>query len=143
MMNLLFRLDTDAPQEYVDRWERIINIAQRGQCANKFISEAWVGVASGLNLRVLDRCEGGIEIDDDGVKSIRFIWNPSHISYIGKNELLMHVEQDSSDEWTQDQLFYLIEKFDEAMLMDDGVRGFIIYLGNWTAGRYTTIVGRN
>jgi len=115
---LRFRIDYDAPKEYMDRWNELKKKCEYGK--NKYIVKellSYCKIQSVKDLPYLNRCEGGIGGNNNEIhKQIRFRCiglgvNDNHI-------VMDQVDNTDTEKWTLEQL-------------DDIIYGFIKYANNY------------
>ena len=133
-ITLRFRIDGDAPKEYIDRWLKLKQICENSTktSSNKEIVIEWLQnctLESVKNLPYLNRCEGGIGRDSNlKNKQIRF---RDRILYkMDKDNDIVLDQVDSTDEekWTLEELDDLIRgfrRFANKRVEADCVKGYI------------------
>ena len=115
---LRFRIDYDAPKEYMDRWNELKKKCEYGK--NKYIVKellSYCKIQSVKDLPYLNRCEGGIGRNNNEIhKQIRF----SCIGLgVNDNHIVMdQVDNTDTEKWTLEQL-------------DGIIYGFIKYANNY------------
>ena len=114
---LRFKIDNDAPPEYMKRWKEFKNKCENGD--NKNIVEQWIyncKLESNRQLPYLDRCEGGIGGNNNNInKQIRFRmgkWGDNDPRLFDEDILLL-IENNkvSVEKWTYEELDDLIYAF--------------------------------
>ena len=117
---LVFRIDKDAPSEFIKRWETFKNKCETGSVQEKkSIMEKLVSyceVDSNKSLPYLDRCEGGLGGDNNILnKQIRLRRKKRGISFLydkhGDDILLDQIYSTDTEKWTYDELDDLILAF--------------------------------
>ena len=107
---LIFRIDNDAPDKFMDRWEKIKMKCEYGRV--KKLIPCWLDyckIESNKNMEILNRCEGGIGGNDNNIdKQIRF--RNTIFSTILDNHIIMNV-YDSETLWTYEELDDLVSAF--------------------------------
>ena len=114
MIQLRFKLDSDAPQEYIDRWLKLKNICENGK--NKEIVEDWLKnckIESIKNMPYLQRCEGGIGGNNNFKnKQIRFRKKQQKYSWELDNDIVFdNIISGEDEKWELDELDDLIRGF--------------------------------
>lgn len=113
---LRFRIDSDAPTKYIERWKEIKMKCENGN--NKYVVEQIKNnckIVSNKNLPYLERYEGGLGGNDNLLnKQIRFRMKES-VKY--DNDILLHISNTETQKWSYDEL-------------DDIIRSFTIVLNN-------------
>jgi hypothetical protein len=113
MIQLRFRIDSDAPQEYINRWLNLKSICEDGN--NKEIVEDWLKnctIESIKNMPYLERCEGGIGDDNIKNKQIRFRKKQQKYSWELDNDIVFdNIISGENEKWTLDELDDLIRGF--------------------------------
>jgi len=114
MIQLRFKLDSDAPQEYIDRWLKLKNICENGK--NKEIVEDWLkncNIKSIKNMPYLQRCEGGIGGNNNlKNKQIRFREKQQKYSWELDNDIVFdNIISGEDEKWVLDELDDLIRGF--------------------------------
>ena len=137
-ITLRFRIDGDAPKEYVDRWLELKTNCENGNNENIVIE--WLEnctLESVKKLPYLNRCEGGIGRDSNlKNKQMRFRDGILKLSKIDKDNDILLDEVDSTDEekWTLEEL-------------DDLIRGFRRFANKWVEAEcvkgYIEMVNKN
>lgn len=100
---LRFRIDTDAPTDYMNRWKKLKYDCDNGD--NKYIVEemkTYCKLESNKTLPYLQRTEGGFGGNDNIMnKQIRFriCW-----SNIDNDIILDQVDNTETEKWTYDEL---------------------------------------
>lgn len=131
-ITLRFRIDGDAPKEYIDRWLELKTNCENGN--NENIVFFWLEnctLESVKNLPYLNRCEGGIGGNNNlKNKQMRFRDGILKLSKIDKDNDILLDEVDSTDEekWTLEELDDLIRgfrKFANKRVKADCVKGYI------------------
>ena len=103
--NLSFRLDLDAPNKYIKKWNKI-----KFECENTDIKNN-CKLVSNKKLPYLDRCEGGLGGDNIN-KQIRFRMNSS-IKL--DNNIILYVYNTDSEKWSYNELDDLIRSFNKVL----------------------------
>ena len=117
---LRFRIDYDAPKEYMDRWNELKKKCEYGE--NEYIVKellSYCKIQSVKDLPYLNRCEGGIGGNDNSIhKQIRF--RSSFVCRLGVDDDIVMDQVDNTDteKWTLEEL-------------DDIIYGFIKYANNY------------
>jgi hypothetical protein len=114
MIHLRFKLDSDAPKEYIKRWLKLKSICESGE--NKEIVEDWLQncqIESIKNMPYLNRCEGGIGGDDNlKNKQLRFRDKEPKYSWKIDNDIVFdNIISGENEKWTLDELDDLIRGF--------------------------------
>ena len=114
MIHLRFKLDSDAPKEYIKRWLKLKSICESGE--NKEIVEDWLQncqIESIKNMPYLNRCEGGIGGDDNlKNKQLRFRdKEPKYSCKIDNDIVFDNIISGENEKWTLDELDDLIRGF--------------------------------
>jgi hypothetical protein len=114
MIHLRFKLDSDAPKEYIKRWLKLKSICESGE--NKKIVEDWLQncqIESIKNMPYLNRCEGGIGGDDNlKNKQLRFRDKEPKYSWKIDNDIVFdNIISGENEKWTLDELDDLIRGF--------------------------------
>ena len=124
MMNILnthehklcFRIDTDAPSDYMNRWKTFKQKCESGE--NEYIVEQIKGyckLEKNKNLPYLNRCEGGMGGNNNVIhKQIRFrqIRGKNDYRYLKDNAIIIdRVYNTETEKWTYDELDDLIYAF--------------------------------
>jgi hypothetical protein len=114
MIHLRFKLDSDAPKEYINRWLKLKSICESGE--NKEIVEDWLEncqIESVKKLPYLNRCEGGIGGDNNVEnKQIRFREKEPEYSWKIDNDIVFdNIISGENEKWTLDELDDLIRGF--------------------------------
>ena len=120
IIQLRFRIDCDAPKEYMNRWNKLKKNCECGE--NLYIVSgllSYCKIQSVKDLPYLNRCEGGIGGDDNSIhKQIRF--RSSFVCRLGVDDDIVMDQVDNTDteKWTLEEL-------------DDIIYGFIKYANNY------------
>ena len=114
IIQLRFKLDSDAPQEYINRWLKLKSICESGE--NKEIVEDWLQncqIESIKNMPYLKRLEGGIGGDDNlKNKQLRFREEEPKYSWKIDNDIVFdNIISGENEKWTLDELDDLIRGF--------------------------------
>ena len=128
---LIFRIDKDAPKDYINRWEKIKNDCEKKD--NKYIIEkmkTYCKLEQNKNLPYLQRDEGGIGGDNNIInKQIRFFRLYSmHLNYNDKDIVLHRISNTNTEKWTYDELDDLVYAFTKTFnyfVKSNCVNGFI------------------
>lgn len=108
---LRFRLDSDAPAKYVERWKEIKRECENTD--NKYIVEQIKNncrIASNKTLPYLERCEGGLGGNNNILdKQIRFRMEEY------ENVILLHPSNSETQKWTYDELDDIIRSFTKVL----------------------------
>jgi len=106
---LRFRIDTDAPIDYMSRWKKLKYDCDNGD--NNYIVEkmkTYCKMVSNKTIPYLQRTEGGFGGNDNIMnKQIRFriCWCNSNNSQISDNDILLdQVNNTETEKWTYDEL---------------------------------------
>lgn len=106
---LRFRIDTDAPTDYMNRWKKLKYDCENGN--NKYIVEkmkTYCKLESNKTIPYLQRTEGGFGGNDNIMnKQIRFriCWSNSNNSQISDNDIILdQVDNTETEKWTYDEL---------------------------------------
>jgi hypothetical protein len=135
-ITLRFKIDGDAPKEYIDRWLELKTNCENSTktSSNKQIVIEWLQnctLESVKKLPYLNRCEGGIGGDSNlKNKQMRFRDGILKLSKIDKDNDILLDEVDSTDEekWTLEELDDLIRgfrRFANKRVKADCVKGYI------------------
>jgi hypothetical protein len=104
---LRFRIDSDAPTKYIERWKEIKRECENSD--NKYIVEQIKNncrIASNKTLPYLERCEGGLGGNNNILnKQIRFRMEEY------ENVILLHPSNSETQKWTYDELDDIIRSF--------------------------------
>ncbi len=107
---LHFRIDSDAPTKYIERWKEIKRECENGN--NQYLVEQiknYCRIASNKTLPYLERCEGGLGGNNNMFdKQIRFRMETS-IKY--DNNILLYPSNTKTQKWTYDELDDIIRSF--------------------------------
>jgi len=113
---LIFRINSDATKDYVNRWKEIKRHCENGN--NKYIVEqmkTYCKLEQNKNIPYLQREEGGIGGDNNSInKQIRFFTLfPTCIplNYNNKDIVLEQITSTDSEKWTYEELDDLIYAF--------------------------------
>lgn len=130
---LKFRIDKDAPPEYMKRWEDFKSKCESGD--NKDVVEEMrrhFELPTNKVLPYLDRNEGGLGGDDNHInKQIRFrdyaMWSELP-RYVDNDIVMDEISNTETDKWTYDELDDLIQAFEKVanrVVQGECVRGCI------------------
>ena len=113
---LRFKIDKDAPPEYMKRWKGFKNKCEHGE--NKNIIEQWIyncKLESNRQLPYLDRFEGGIGGNNNNInKQIRFRNGSYGYKYprlYDEDILIDEIINTNEEKWTYEELDDLIYAF--------------------------------
>ena len=113
---LRFRIDSDAPTKYIERWKEIKRECENSD--NKYIVEQIKNncrIASNKALPYLKRCEGGLGGNNNILdKQIRFRMEKY------ENVILLHPSNSETQKWTYDELDDIIRSF--TIVLNDKMR---------------------
>lgn len=114
MIQLRFKIDSDAPQEYINRWLNLKSICESGE--NKKIVEDWLQncrIESIKNMPYLKRCEGGIGGNNNlKNKQIRFRNKEPKHSWKSDNDIVFdNIISGENEKWILEELDDLIRGF--------------------------------
>ncbi len=125
IIKLIFRIDNDAPQKYIDKWDILKTICENGESKKQeLIIHDWLlncRIDSIKKLPYLNRSEGGIGGDCNiNNKQLRF---RPQIKYRGDNSndndiVIDNIVSSKQEKWTFEEL-------------DDLIRGFRIMANNY------------
>ena len=131
--SLIFRLDTDAPKKYINRWKKIKFDCEQGY--NKYIIEkmkSYCELESNQHLPYLQREEGGVGGNNNHMnKQIRFfrLYSCSEpLNYNDKDIVLNQIINTNTEKWSYDELDDLIYAFTKTFnyfIKSDCINGFI------------------
>jgi hypothetical protein len=131
--NLIFRIDNDAPEDYINRWKKIKFDCEEDD--NKYIIEkmkTYCKLEQNKNLPYLQREEGGIGGNDNTInKQIRFFRLYSkykHVSYNDKYIVFDKIYNTNIEKWSYDELDDLIYAFTKTFnyfVKSNCINGFI------------------
>jgi hypothetical protein len=113
IINLRFKIDGDAPQEYIDKWLKLKFKCENGE--NKEIVEDWLyncKLQSVKNMPYLNRCEGGIGGDNNLInKQLRFREKQLYSMYIDNDIVIDNIISSEQEKWILEELYDLIRGF--------------------------------
>lgn len=113
---LRFRIDSDAPTKYIERWKEIKRECENSD--NKYIVEQIKNncrISSNKTLPYLERCEGGLGGNNNILdKQIRFRMEKY------ENVILLHPSNSETQKWTYDELDDIIRSF--TIVLNDKMR---------------------
>lgn len=112
---LRFRLDTDAPQDYMKRWENLKQECENHKRNNNTFFQHWkqkCSLLSNINLPILDRVEGGLGGNNNTVdKQLRFRSGFGNSVVIKDHDIVMNIYNSDTEKWTYEELDDLINAF--------------------------------
>lgn len=113
IINLRFKIDGDASQEYIDKWLKLKFKCENGE--NKEIVEDWLyncKLQSVKNMPYLNRCEGGIGGDNNLInKQLRFREKQLYSMYIDNDIVIDNIISSEQEKWILEELDDLIRGF--------------------------------
>lgn len=116
---LRFRIDSDAPTKYIERWKEIKRECENSD--NKYIVEQIKNnckIVSNKHLPYLERCEGGLGGNDNlHDKQIRFRMEES-VKY--DNDILLLPSNSETQKWSYDEFDDIIRSF--TIVLNDKMR---------------------
>lgn len=112
--NLRFRLDSDAPTKYIERWKEIKRECENTD--NKHIVEQIKNnckLVSNKDLPYLNRCQGGLGGNDNILdKQLRF---RMETSFKADNDILLCPSNTENQKWNYDELDDIIRSFTKVL----------------------------
>jgi len=116
---LRFRIDSDAPTKYIERWKEIKMECENS--GNQYVVEQIKNncrIASNKALPYLKSCEGGLGGNNNILdKQIRFRMETS-VKY--DNDILLRISNTEIQKWTYDELDDIIRSF--TIVLNDKMR---------------------
>ena len=113
MIQLRFKIDSNLPQEYINRWLNLKSICESGE--NKEIVKDWLyncKLQSVKNMPYLNRCEGGIGGDNNHInKQLRFREKAFYSMYINNDIVIDNIISGENEKWVLEELDDLIRGF--------------------------------
>jgi hypothetical protein len=113
MIQLRFKIDSNSPQEYINRWLNLKSICESGE--NKEIVKDWLyncKLQSVKNMPYLNRCEGGIGGDNNHInKQLRFREKAFYSMYINNDIVIDNIISGENEKWVLEELDDLIHGF--------------------------------
>lgn len=109
---LRFKLDNDAPTEYIKKWNEFKILCESGDKNTEYIVEQWKSyckIKSNRKISYLKRPEGGIGGDNSGIsKQIIFRPNYDQALFQDKDIVLDQVLNTKTEHWTYKELNDLV-----------------------------------
>ena len=128
---LRFRLDSDAPQKYIDKWKKLKSICENDEKKISEIVVEWLQKCkkqSNKKLPVLKRSEGGIG-GNDNTKNKQIRFREIYDNTLKDNDIVLdQVYNTKKEKWTLDELDDLVYGFEEyanEYMDEECVRGVI------------------
>ena len=125
--SMIFRIDKDAPKDYINRWKKIKFDCEENN--NKYIIEkmkTYCKLEQNKNLPYLQREEGGIGTEGKQIRFFR-LYSKS-INYNDKDIVLDQIINTNTEKWSYDELDDLIYAFTKTFnyfVKCECVNGFI------------------
>jgi len=110
-IRLRFKIDSDAPQEYINKWLKFKSICESGK--NKKVVTDWLQnckIESIKNMPYLPRCEGGIG-GGDNIKNKQIRFRQLKLHYHDNDILFDSIISSENEKWTLDELDDLNQGF--------------------------------
>lgn len=131
-VNIIIKLDNDAPEEFEKKWEKMVNLLNGWGNFKKIFLGRVVEVYGGLG--ILDRCEGGLGGNNNREnKQLRFKMDKNPGSFKEPILEMTVLEPDNptaTETWTYEELIKIItimtKILDDDLESNGGLKGFIL-----------------